>query len=262
MDQIDLNKLQQILSHTKILREIAFFEEIDSTNSYLKRIINNVDEGIVVIADYQSQGRGRRGRTWVSPRGSSISCSILLSPPLTPNRSYILTAACALSIRDSITPLVDKPVSIKWPNDVLIGDLKVCGILAESQINSNQTTITTILGFGINVYEYPKSVNATCIADHATTQISRTDLLASILVSLDSRLQVIYSGNWLQVYEEWKDSISTIGQEVTVITDSSNIQGIAIGVSKEGGLIIRTPDNELVTVQAGEASIRKPNPKS
>ena len=253
-DHLSSAVLSQRLSDNLILRELRVLPEVGSTNTYLLVEAREADEGLVVLAEYQTAGRGRLGRSWVALPRSAINCSILLRPRLPIRDRFLLTAACALAVRSAITPLVTASVQIKWPNDVLLAGRKVCGILAETTHSSNGTVF--VLGFGVNVHAAPDRTdapNATCIAHHASLPTTRTDILVPILIGLDGFLVNLYAGGSDLLWREWRNALETIGREVKVDGPMGKLRGRAVDVGRDGGLVVELPDGTQYLVYAGDA---------
>lgn len=256
-DALTPELIREYVGAARVLREYRVFQETGSTNTYLKEEARDGEEGLVVIAGRQTAGRGRQGRSWVAPAGSSIHCSVLLRPPLSPPDLYLLTAACALAVRDAITPLVQQPPELKWPNDVLLGGKKVCGILTETKLGSSGYP-RVVLGFGINVHAAPDPEtvpNATCVAAHtAAPIITRLELLASTLRHFDASLQKLYGGEADAVWLEWRGALCTLGRRVQVRGMSGGVEGRAVDVRRDGGLILETGSRgRTQVVYAGDA---------
>ncbi len=248
--------IERRVGATQVLREYRVFPTIGSTNTYLREEARDEPEGLVVIAEYQSAGRGRQGRSWVAPPGSSIHCSILLRPPLPLGDLYLLTAACALAIRDAIAPVVREVPVLKWPNDILLGGGKVCGILAETELPPGDVP-RVVLGFGVNVHQAPDPAvapGATCIADHAAAPVTRLGILAHALRSYDSLLSVLYEGEGETVWEAWRRNLGMLGRKVQVRTPDGLLSGTALDVSRDGALVVEPQSGgPAQKVYAGEA---------
>lgn len=254
-DALDSRTLSERVGRTHILRDYRVFAEIGSTNTYLKEEAREEAEGLVVVADFQSAGRGREGRSWVTPVGGAIHCSVLLRPPLPARELYMLTAACALAVRDAVAEFTEPASELKWPNDVLIEGMKVCGILTETELSANQRP-RMIVGFGINVHSAPDLADgrrATCVAAHTTLPVGRVELLAATLHNYDVMLQGLYQGRSEMVWRKWRDGLTTLGRRVRVRAPGGVIEGRALDVARDGGLILETSPGVTRTVYAGDA---------
>lgn len=244
------------VGRTRVLREYRVFPEIGSTNTYLREEARDEAEGLVVVAEYQTAGRGRQGRSWVAPAGSSIHCSVLLRPALPTRDLYLLTAACALALRDAIAPLVTRPPVLKWPNDVLMDGRKVCGILAETGL-PREGIPRIVLGFGVNVHTAPGpdvAPAATSVAEYATGTVTRLQILARALRGYDALLHRLYRGEADAVWREWRRGLRPLGRWVQVRGPNGTQEGRALDVARDGGLILETqPGAAPQTVYAGEA---------
>lgn len=255
-DTLSADRLRHDLRHTRVLREYRVFSEIGSTNTYLKEEARGDAEGLVVVAEYQSAGRGRQGRTWIAPPGSSLHVSVLLRPELPLGDLYLLTAACGLAVRDAVAPLVTDAVVLKWPNDVLLGGRKVCGILAETELSAGCPP-RVVLGCGINVHRAPDPAivpDATCVAAHAKGGANRHGILTAVLRHFDTLLASLYAGERDAVWHEWRQGLETLGQRVRVRSAEGTIEGLAIDVARDGGIILQTgPGGATRTLYAAEA---------
>lgn len=248
--------IRQQVGPTQVLSEYVVLDSVGSTNTYLKEQARGAVPGTVVVADYQTAGRGREGRSWVAPAGSSIHCSVLLYPDLPASDLYLVTAASALAVRDTVAQVVTEPPVLKWPNDVLIGGRKLCGILTETELRSGEPP-RIVVGFGVNVYAAPPVdavPNATCVADHASGEVSRPRLLYGILRVYDALLHRLYSGDGDMLWQAWRSSLYTLGREVEVRAPGGELRrGTAVGVARNGSLQLRTAGGKTVSVYAGDA---------
>jgi BirA family biotin operon repressor/biotin-[acetyl-CoA-carboxylase] ligase len=255
-DLLTSELLQAHTGPTRVLREYRVFPRIDSTNTYLRERARGEPEGLVAVAEYQTAGRGRQGRSWVAPSGSSIHCSVLLRPPVPTPNLYLVTAACALAVRDALAPLVSPQPQLKWPNDVLIDGRKVCGILAETDLRGPERA-RVVVGFGINVHLAPPreaAPNATCVALHSSRPVTRLELLAATLSRYDSLLATLYAGGAETVWQAWREGLYTLGRRVEVRAPDGRARGVAVDVARDGALLLQTaPGAPPLAVYAGDA---------
>ncbi len=212
-------------------RDVRWFETLDSTNRFLlERAAAGEPDGLVAVADEQTAGRGRLGRTWVAPRGAALLVSVLLRPQLPAERRHLVTLAAALALLDA---LGDRPAQVKWPNDVVVGDRKLAGILAETDGGG-----AIVVGMGVNVR--PDLLPGE-LADIATAYaLDRAELLVGWLRALDARLASLDS-----VVADVTACSATLGRPVRVDLPAETIEGVARALTPEGYLVV---DDRVVSV--------------
>lgn len=204
--------------------EVRRFPSIDSTNRYLlDEARTGAPEGLVAVADHQTAGRGRLGRTWEAPPGSALLCSVLLRPDLPVERLHLAVAVVALAARDA---LGGRP-ALKWPNDLLLEDRKLAGVLAEADLPA------VVVGIGINLTWAPPG------AAHLGDDADREAVLSALLSSLAG----LY-GDWSVVAERYAAECSTVGRRVRVELADETFEGVASAVTPEGHLVV---DGRTVT---------------
>lgn len=269
-DIICANEISYNLS-TKILgRKIVYFDSIGSTNTYAKKLGNeNCEEGTIVVADMQTDGRGRLGRQWSSAAGKGIWMSIILKPDIEPEAAQIITIAAAVAVVAALKSATGIDAGIKWPNDIILDGRKVCGILTE--MNSEMERVNFIvLGIGINVnqsmQDFPESIRdlATSLKiqlmqenrPSASTEINRSEIIKSLLYELERIYSKINKGFISEIIEEWKKYSVTLGKEVRIISKSTDFTGMATDITSEGKLVITCNDGEIREVVSGEVSVR------
>jgi len=238
-------------------RRHEFYAEITSTNDRAQVLLNeNAPNGTVIIADSQTRGRGRLGRVWLSPAGSSLMLSYLLRPPVTSIGHVGMIGA--LAVAETLDAMGIKEVGIKWPNDVQIGKRKVCGVLPEVVWQGDQL-IGVILGIGINVrVDFTTSALAeTAISlSNVIPQVDRLDLLLQLLHKLDIWSAAAGSTD---VFAAWHSRLNMLNAPVNVVSITANTQeilsGVAQEVTPEGALMIRTPDGGVHRVIAGDIAL-------
>lgn len=232
---------------TKILgRHIEHFIRCESSNEIAKALAREgMKEGTVVICEEQSRGRGRLSREWFSPRGG-IWCSVLLKPALTPGEAPLLGFASALSIAKSIRKLYSIDAQLKWPNDVLIGNKKVAGVLVE--VEAEVDTINfAVVGMGIDANfssdKFPPEVRAiaTTLRDELGRNVSREELLAEVLNEMEAHYTGLLRGAKHELIAEYRSLCSTLGREVRVVQREREIVGKALDIEMDGSLVLLTP---------------------
>jgi BirA family transcriptional regulator, biotin operon repressor / biotin---[acetyl-CoA-carboxylase] ligase len=278
---MDLISLEETIRHLP-LGEIRYYQKIDSTNDIALEWANRGAKNLsLVIANEQTQGRGRLGRTWFTPASSAIACSIILKDILdhrdrslsldrevenTGERLSLLrlTALGTLAVSNTLSEYYQLNPKIKWPNDVLIGGRKIAGVLAEVQWNGDEFS-TAIIGIGVNVY--PSSVPpsemlafpATCVANELGKNISRVDLLKIILEQFVKYERKLFSASFV---EAWNENLAFKGEYVEIIhhktTQENDVLFAKIeGVTPQGYLKIVTKSGEEKILKNGEISLRK-----
>jgi BirA family biotin operon repressor/biotin-[acetyl-CoA-carboxylase] ligase len=222
------------------------FEELDSTNRLALELARAGEpEGVVVVADHQTAGRGRLGRTWVAPPGSSLLMSILLRPDLPVERLHLVVAAVGLSAADAVEATTGVRPGLNWPNDLVVDDRKLSGVLAEREGDA------VVVGIGINVNwpdQLPAELAATATAANhlAGRPVDRDGVLTAMLDCLADRY-----GDWPRVGSEYRRNCSTIGRRVRVELSDETFTGTAADVTDEGHLLVDV-GMCLRTVTAGD----------
>lgn len=221
--------------------EIRWFRELDSTNAYLlAEIAAGAPSGLVAIADVQTHGRGRRDRAWTADPGAGLLCSMLVSAergvPL-----FAYNAALALSACDAIEETTGVAVSCKWPNDLMIEENKLGGILLETITQGDVTAVVAGIGINLLPSAFPPDVtNAVALSAYGV-HVDRDELLFVLLRHYSEAL-----GDIEKAIPRFQDACVTVGQEVKVLLDTSEIVGTAIGINSDGGLIVQSPGGEHV----------------
>lgn len=241
--------------------DVLYFPETDSTNTRAKRL---GDEGAVhgtlVAADRQTGGKGRRGRRWESPAGSSIYMSILLRPDIPPDQAPMLTLVMAQSTAEAIRIRTGEEALIKWPNDIVINGKKVCGILTEMSTEI-QWINHVVIGVGINVNteHFPEELaeTATSIYLESGEKQLRSGLIAEVLKQFERYYAMfLETGNLSAMQEEYNRLLVNRDREVKVLEPGNEYNGYAIGINETGELLIRTEDGQIREIYAGEVSVR------
>jgi BirA family biotin operon repressor/biotin-[acetyl-CoA-carboxylase] ligase len=239
---------------------IAFRPRVSSTNDVVKQLAcAGAAEGLVVVADYQSEGRGRRDRKWYAPPGSSLLLSVLFRPSLAPGAVQQITMLCGLSVVDAIEEVTGQRASLKWPNDVLLEGAKLGGILTEVAL-SGQTVEYVVVGIGLNVNlssgDLPSSIltAATSLSEAVRSRVSRWQLLGALVSSLTERYQAL--GSAASPYAEWTERLANMGEQVSISDADGSFQGIAEGVDSDGALRVRLGNGRIRRVLAGDVNVR------
>lgn len=247
--------------HTKWLgREVVYEKEMDSTNIQVKKLGDKgVEEGILVVTDLQTAGKGRRGRSWMSPEGNCYF-SFLLRPDIETSKTSIITLIAALSVAKAVRRTTNLETWIKWPNDVVVGGKKLCGILTEGSILSGNMNYM-IVGIGINTNqkEFAEDIQnmATSIYLETGKELERSRLIAELLNAFEEYYEIFLKTQDMSLLEnEYNSMLINKGKEVKVIEKDSERILTAMGIDKDGGLIVKDKSGEISSIIAGEVSVR------
>ena len=265
LSELSIKEIRDGLSNRNatIGSEIVFFRLIGSTNTEAARLASKGQrEGTVIIADSQTEGRGRLGRTWVSPAGKNLYLSIIVRPAIPPREASILTLMSAVAFTSAIQRLSSVPVSIKWPNDLMVADKKIGGILTEMKADADSINYV-VIGMGINLNldtsDMPDSIreSATSVMLQAGSLQSRTEYALEIIKSMDYWYTILRESGKCPIIESWQRLSSTAGRAVTVTTGEVKLTGLAEGIDTEGLLLLRLGDNSVIKIRSGDVTITK-----
>jgi BirA family biotin operon repressor/biotin-[acetyl-CoA-carboxylase] ligase len=230
--------------------KIHYFPQIDSTMDAARELAKRgAGEGMIVIAEAQTRGRGRLRREWLSPAGG-IYFTLVLRPKVSPAYAPRINLMVSVAVAATIRKLYGLKAQVKWPNDVLIEGRKVCGILAEMDAELDAVNFVNV-GIGINantsISQYEKT--ATSLKDMLGREISRKEFLSALLMEIEQRQERLME---VDLLEEWKRLSVTLNQDVKVVSPGEVIVGRAIDIDTTGALIIRERNGSLKEVMAGD----------
>ena len=247
--------------HTKWAgKTVHFAKETDSTNEWCKRLSKEgAEHGMLAVAEFQSAGKGRLGRRWTAPEGSSIMMSILLRPDFEPQHASMLTLVMGLSVAQAVKEL-DIEVSIKWPNDVVVSRKKICGILTEMGLENGKIR-EVVIGDGINVNleGFPDELKdkATSLYLETGKKYDRNCLIGLIMEKFERNYEKFTETCDLSpLIDDYNIMLANRNQPVRILDKINPYEGIAIGIDREGELLVRVADGEIRKVCSGEVSVR------
>ncbi len=238
--------------------DVRRFVDIDSTNAYLRREARGgAPEGAVAVADHQSAGRGRLDRRWESPPGASLLVSMLFRPEFDPSELHLCTAAVALAAVEACRRVAGVEAVVKWPNDLLVGDAKLAGVLAEAEFLSGSCAM--VVGLGLNIeWPGPAGAGGTCLSDLRSSRVDRDELLDALLDVLSARRGLLDSApGRREVAAELRRRCATLGQPVRVELAAQTVVGVAVEVDDAGHLVVETAHGRH-TVAAGDVVHLRP----
>lgn len=242
-------------------KEILYFDETDSTNTELKKAAEqNAEQGTLAVADYQSMGKGRRGRSWTSPHGVGIWMSLLLRPKLHPSCASMLTLVAALAVADGIREACGLEAEIKWPNDIVVNGKKVCGILTEMSTELDFINYVVVgIGINANTTEFPEEIReiATSLYLETGSRISRSRVIGEVMKAMERYYALFLARRDMSdLLESYNERLANKNNVVRVLVPEGEYVGVSEGINSEGELLVRMEDGELRTVLSGEVSVR------
>ena len=253
-------EIKEVCNTTKIAKEVYFYEQTDSTNNCIRKLAKEgKKEGVVAVAEIQTAGKGRRGKGWQSPKGTGIWMSMLLTPNITPPEAPVLTLLAGLAVCRAVRQQTGLTAMIKWPNDILISNKKICGILTElyAEMDSVHFVITGI-GINVNTEVFPDELQktATSLKIEKGESISRKNMIKAVIEEFEKiYLQYEKECSFLPFREEYKKYCINIGKELQVLSKQPFIAK-GIDITEQGELLVQKQTGEKVVVFSGEVSIR------
>lgn len=259
-DVMDAVELESIRATEWAGCEIYYYDSIDSTNTKAKELAEEGHPaGTLVVADQQVAGKGRRGRSWESPHGTGIFMTLVLKPDINPNNASMLTLVAAMATAEAISRVTGEEAKIKWPNDIVVGGKKICGILTEMSAQFDYIN-HIVIGIGINVHneEFPEEIRemAGSLYLACGKRFHRADLIEAFLEEFEKYYAVYLETEDMQgLYAEYNQMLVNMGRQVKVLDPKEPFEGKAMGITKKGELIVDTWESRKL-VSSGEVSVR------
>ena len=240
--------------------KVVHYEEIDSTNTEARRLsMEGAKQGLVVVAEKQSDGKGRRGRKWESPAGENLYFSMLLRPQMKPEKAPMLTLVMAYSVAKVLSN-EGLPIKIKWPNDLVLSKKKVCGILTEMHLQGSQVEDVVIgVGINVNTTKFPKELQDKATSIHLETGklLARDLLLQKVLAEFQAQYESFLEVQDLSlVKESYNRMLINKYQQVVVLEPGNEYEAEALGINETGELLVKKANGDIEVVFAGEVSVR------
>ena len=260
-DVMSRAEIESLMNTTWAGKKVVYYDETDSTNNQAKAYGEKGEaHGTLFVADMQAAGKGRRGRVWVSPAGSSIYMTILLHPDVLPTKAPQLTLVMAMAVAEGIRKVTGLETKIKWPNDIIVNGRKVCGILTEMSTEIDYINYV-VIGDGINVNQetFPEDIRdtATSLKIETGSSVRRSVLIATIMECFEQFYEVFMTTEDLSgLQERYNAMLVNLGREVRVLEPGNEYEAHALGINRTGELIVRTVDGQEKEIYAGEVSVR------
>lgn len=252
------------LTTRRLGRAVEYRETVGSTNDLAKALARQgAPEGLLVLAEEQTAGKGRLGRAWSTPHGAAIAMSLVLRPDLPPHAAPRITLAAAVAVTEAVREAAGVAAGIKWPNDVQVGGRKLCGILTEMEAEMDRVAFV-VLGIGLNVTLGRAQMDpafretATSLALEGARPVRRAALVQAILARFEAAYDALLGGRFDQVLDRWRTFSVTLGQPVRVLglDGQVSLEGVAEGVDEDGALLVRDGAGRVHRVVSGEVSLR------
>lgn len=242
-------------------KNVIYYDETDSTNNRAKEAGNNKEpHGTLFVADMQMAGKGRRGRVWKSPSGSSIYMTILLYPDIPPVKAPQLTLIMAIAVAEGIREVTGLETKIKWPNDIVVNGKKICGILTEMSTEIDYINHVVIgIGINVNMESFPEDIakTATSLRIEAGKEFRRFELIATIMEHFEKAYEAVCEvGSLEPIMEDYNRLLVNCGRRVRVLEPEHEYDALALGIDKTGELQVECEDGSRKSVFAGEVSVR------
>lgn len=260
-DVITKAELSSCMDSQWMGKNLVYYDETDSTNTRAKALAEQgAPSGTLVVADCQLAGKGRRGRSWVSPRFTDIYMTLIIKPQIPPSCASMMTLLAAMAVTAGIKEVTGLDAEIKWPNDVVYDGKKICGILTE--MSSEPDCIHyVVIGIGINVNsaEIAEEISQTATSLRIATgsSVSRSSLIAAVIRSLEVYYQKFLDREDLSLLmDEYNSKLVNLGREVKVLASSGDYTAVSKGIDSLGELLVELEDGTLQKVVSGEVSVR------
>ena len=254
-------EIKSLLHTDWVAKEVLYFDTIDSTNTKAQELAEKgYPSGTLVVADKQESGKGRRGRSWVSPSGIGIFMTLMIKPDINPNNASMLTLVAALAVAKAITSVTGEEAMIKWPNDIVVNGKKVCGILTE--MNAQFDYINHIVvGIGINVHNesFPDEISqmaSSLMIEAGGKRFHRAQIIAETMSYFEQYYDTFLKTQDLSaLVREYDKLLVNRNKSVRVLDPKEPFDGKAMGITPKGELIVDTWESRKL-VSSGEVSVR------
>lgn len=260
-DVLSQAELESLIKTETAGRRVTYFDQVDSTNNEARRLAEQgAPDGTLVVAELQTSGKGRRGRSWTSPPGTGIWMSLILRPDFAPLHASMLTLAAAMAVETGIRQATGLDCRIKWPNDIVLEGKKICGILTEMSTEEDCIRYVVIgIGINVNIREFPEEIRetATSLVLVSGEQVRRAPIVAAVIEAWER-----YYGRFKETLDmsllksEYNARLVNREREVKVLAPKGDYCGISRGINDRGELLVELEDGQVREVISGEVSVR------
>lgn len=260
-DLITYSEIKSVLTTQWAGHQLYYFNTVDSTNTKAKQLADEgASHGTLVVSNMQTGGKGRRGRMWESPANTGIWMTLVLKPNMNPTNASMITLVMALAVTKACNEITNTKCYIKWPNDIILKNKKICGILTEMSAEMDYINhIVVGVGINANIESFPEELKekATSIRIENGEKIKRAQLINRIMLHFEEEYNLFIENNDLSMQLDLYNSLLVNrNKEVVVLEPAKDYSGIARGINCKGELLVEKEDGELVHVYAGEVSVR------
>ncbi|MBX5326818.1 MAG: biotin--[acetyl-CoA-carboxylase] ligase [Candidatus Bathyarchaeia archaeon] len=258
---LEIERIMRLLETEFVGREIHYYEKISSTNTVAKQQArDDAREGTTIIAETQTQGKGRLNRPWISPKGG-IWLSVILRPQITVEDALKITLATAVAVAKTLYNMFDLRAEIKWPNDVLVDNKKLCGILTETSSRKKNVDFV-VVGIGLNANFDSKTLPeelqtvATTLKEVLKKEIDREKLICRLLKEIEDLYKTFKAKNFETLLNEWRAFAVFLGKKVEITNFKEKFEGVAVDVDDTGALLVKLADGTMRKVLSGDVTVR------
>ncbi|MFA5286772.1 MAG: biotin--[acetyl-CoA-carboxylase] ligase [Candidatus Omnitrophota bacterium] len=247
-------QVYQGLKTKSLGRKIFYFDSLNSTMDMATQLaLKGAREGTVVLVETQTKGRGRLGRAWYSPKYKGLYFSLILRPKISLDKASIITLLAGVSICEAIKEVLGLGLQIKWPNDILMHNKKLGGILTEIKAEVDEVNFI-VIGVGLNINNESKSLisGSTSLRENKDEQLSRINILQEVLYRLEVNYQILDKKGAKPIIDKWRQYAVTLGRRVKVYSHKEHLEGEAFDIDSDGGLLIRNDSGITQKVIAGD----------
>ncbi len=239
-----------------IAQNVIYYKTVNSTNDVAKK--TDCANGTLFVADAQTSGKGRMGRSWSSAKNEGIYMTVALKPEINPKQISFITLVTGLAVCKTLIQLYNIDFKIKWPNDILADNKKVCGILVEAVTDGNKLKVINGIGINVNQEKFPEEIKNKAISLYILTgkKSQKVDIINNFSEIFEKYYKEYLHGNIAKLISEYKELCVTLNREITVMKNGSEIKATAIEITPTGKLLAKKNDGTILEINSGEVSVQ------